>query len=198
MNPPETRPSLLLRLRDTEDREAWTEFSGIYRPVILRLAQIKGLQTADAEDLAQQVLLSVAHAIEGWEPDSQRAKFRTWLRRITENAILNALTRGLPDRASGDEEMRLFLQQSEKPNSADSELLQTEFRREVFQQAARRIRSEFSDETWESFWLTAIDGLDVSAAADRLGRTKGSIYASRSRVMKRLRQEVERCCYDEA
>ena len=72
-----------------------------------------------------------------------------------------------------------------------SSLLQIEYRREIFQQAASQIRTEFTDDTWNSFWLTAVEGLDVEQAASRLGRSRGSVYASRSRVMKRLKQKVE-------
>ena len=191
MNPPETRPSLLLRVRDPADREAWAEFSEIYRPVICRLARLKGLQAADAEDLAQQVLISIANAIERWEPEPGRAKFRTWVRRIAQNAILNALTRGAPDKASGDDNDHLLLQQSPARTGPDSDLLKTEYRREVFVWAARQIRDEFTEDTWNSFWLTAVAGQEVDDVATQLGRSRGSVYASRSRVMKRLKQMVE-------
>ena len=191
MNPPETRPSLLLRVRDPADREAWAEFSEIYRPVICRLARLKGLQAADAEDLAQQVLISIANAIERWEPEPGRAKFRTWVRRIVQNAILNALTRGAPDKASGDDNDHLLLQQSPARTGPDSDLLKTEYRREVFVWAARQIRDEFTEGTWNSFWLTAVAGREADDVAAQLGRSRGSVYASRSRVMKRLKQMVE-------
>ncbi|HJN10352.1 MAG: hypothetical protein QGG09_11400 [Pirellulaceae bacterium] len=49
---PETRNSLLLKVRDPADADAWIEFAAIYRPVIYRLARRRGLQDADAEDLA--------------------------------------------------------------------------------------------------------------------------------------------------
>ncbi|MFO1044315.1 MAG: hypothetical protein U0941_21225 [Planctomycetaceae bacterium] len=51
---PETRLSLIWRLQSGTDADAWTEFSSIYRPVIVRLSLSKGLQAADAEDLAQK------------------------------------------------------------------------------------------------------------------------------------------------
>lgn len=98
---PETRPSLLIRVRDPADRAAWQEFVEIYRPVILRLAQRKGMQAADADDIAQEVLTAVAKAVERWEHDPKRAKFRTWLQRVANNAILDALARAKPDRAAG-------------------------------------------------------------------------------------------------
>ncbi len=77
MNSPETRHSLLIRVRDPSDHDAWTEFAATYRPVICRFAMFRGLQEADAEDLAQQVLLAVSDAINRWAPDPRRAKFRT-------------------------------------------------------------------------------------------------------------------------
>ena len=191
MNPPETRHSLLLRVRDSSDHEAWAEFAAIYRPVICRFAVFRGLQEADAEDLAQQVLLAVSGAINRWTPDPQRAKFRTWLRRITENAILNALTRGVPDRSSGNDELNAFLDTRPARSGPDSDFLKMEYRRQVFTWAAKHIREEFSDDTWKAFWLTAVEDIEVDAAALALGRTRGSVYASRSRVMKRLKQKVE-------
>jgi len=192
MIPPETRPSLLLRIRDSANNAAWDEFSEIYRPVIRRMARMRGLQDADAEDLSQQVLLAIAGAIDRFEIDPERAKFRTWLGRVAENAILNALTRGIPDRGSGDDAIHRFLEQRPVYGGPDSGLLRTEYRREVFLQAAQRIQKEFSDDTWSAFWRTTVENLDVDVVAGQLGRTRGSVYASRSRVMKRLRDEVER------
>jgi RNA polymerase sigma factor (sigma-70 family) len=191
MDVPDTRPSLLLRVRDAHDAEAWHEFSAIYRPAILRLARMKGLQAADAEDLAQTVLLAVSRAVERWEPDPVRGRFRTWLQTIARNAALNALTRGFKDKSAADESIDQLLLQTPDVSRLDSQLLQTEYQREVFLRAAGQIRSEFSADTWNSFWLTAVEGMDVDVAARELARSRGSVYASRSRVMKRLKQEVE-------
>jgi len=80
--PPETRASLLVRLKDRADQAAWYEFAEIYRPVIVRLAGRRGMQPADAEDLAQEVLAAVARGIDRWQEDPRRARFRTWLHRV--------------------------------------------------------------------------------------------------------------------
>ena len=187
---PETRASLLIRVRDRADQLAWNEFVEIYRPVILRLARQKGMQDADADDVAQQILVSVAGAVEQREHDPKRAKFRTWLHRVAHNAILNALTRGKPDRASGDSVSRTLLDHHESPSGPDSDLLRLEHRREVFRWAARQVREEFQQATWDAFWLTAIECRAVDAVAEELGKNHGSIYAARSRVIRRIQDKV--------
>jgi len=187
---PETRPSLLIRVRDPADQAAWREFVEIYRPVILRLARQKRMQTADAEDVAQVVLAAVAKAVERREHDPQRAKFRTWLQRVANNAILNALSRGRPDRAAGGPIVQAALAQKESPGGPDSDLLRLEYRREVFRWAARQVRKEFREDTWNAFWLTAVEGRPVDVVARELAKDAGAIYTARSRVMQRIREKA--------
>jgi RNA polymerase sigma factor (sigma-70 family) len=187
---PETRASLLIRVRDPADQAAWHEFVEIYRPLILRLARLKGLQEADADDVAQEVLLAVANAVERREHDRKRAKFRTWLHRVASNAVLNALTRARPDRGSGDSALAAVLNRHESPSGPDSELLRLERRREIFRWAARQVRREFQLETWDAFWLTTIDGRSIDDVASELGKNRGAIYAARSRVMRRIQEKV--------
>lgn len=186
---PETRLTLIVRLKDRDDQEAWGEFLEIYQPLVYRLAVAKGLQHADAEDVAQQVFESVARAVDRWLPDEGRAKFRTWLTTIARHAILNALSRRAPDRPTGDTAERELLA-GQAAATADSELLLAESRREIFQWAARRVRDEFEPQTWDAFWLTAVEGRDVSEVTAATGKSAGAVYAARSRVMKRLKQVV--------
>ncbi len=191
MNPtPETRASLLIRVRDPSDQAAWHEFVEIYRPVILRLARQKGMQEADADDIAQQVFEVIAKAFEQWEHDPKRAKFRTWLNRVAHNVILNALTRERPDRGSGDSALLAVLNQHESHTGPDSDLLRLEYRREVFRWAARQVRKEFHQATWDAFWLTAVEGRAVEVVAEELAKNRGAIYAARSRVIRRIQEKV--------
>src|SRR6266853_60663 len=77
---PDTRESLLLRVCDPANAEAWREFAAIYRPAVYRLARRRGLQDADAEDLAQRVLVVVSRKIADWRPTSPRGAWRGWPR----------------------------------------------------------------------------------------------------------------------
>lgn len=184
---------MLIRVRDPADQAAWHEFVEIYRPLILRLARQRGMQEADAEDIAQEVLVSVAKAVEQREHDPQRAKFRTWLHRVAHNAILNALTRGKPDRGSGDSALLAVLNGHESHSGPDSDLLRLEYRREVFRWAARQVRKEFQQATWDAFWLTAIEGCTIEHVAKELAKKPGAIYAARSRVIRRIQEKVTEC-----
>lgn len=188
---PETRTSLLARVQSLQDEEAWREFVMIYRPVVYRLARTRGLQHADAEDLAQRVVIAVRRAIGNWDADPSKGRFRSWLATIARNAISNALTRRLPDAAVGGSSMLKLLEEQPEPDPRTREHLEREYRRSLFRWAARRIRAEFRDGTWDAFWLTAVEGMGVEEAGVALGKSVGAIYAARSRVMRRLKDEIE-------
>lgn len=188
---PETRNSLLIQVRDSADSDAWEQFVAIYRPAVYRLARRNGLQDADAEDLAQRVLVSVSQAIGSWEKDEMRGTFRAWLLRVARNATINVLTRRPRDSAKGGTSVLTQLDNQQATCDEISELIEDEHRRAAFRWAAEEVRSEFRESSWLSFQLTVIDQLSVDEAADELGKSTGAVYAARSRIMRRLKQKVQ-------
>ncbi len=189
---PETRPSLILRLRDPQDEQAWSEFLDIYEPLIERLGRRKGLQNADVRELVQDVLVSVASAIERWEPSPERGSFRGWLATITRNLTINLLKREARyPRGSGDSNFQQLLEQQPDPNCGTTALFDIEYRRRMFQWAADCVQSEFQASTWSAFWLTCVEGRSVAVAAEELGLSRGAVYVARSRVMSRLKETIE-------
>ena len=88
---PSTRASLLLRLRDSQDHQAWVEFVALYEPAAYRLLRRHGLQDADARDVLQDLLLAVSRSIDRWDPAKERGSFRGWLRRVARNLLVNWL-----------------------------------------------------------------------------------------------------------
>ena len=186
--PTETRQSLLIRLRDGQCERAWDEFAEIYRPMVVRLARQSGLQDCDADDVAQRVLMSVVRTIGSWQKDPSKGRFRGWLTTVTKNAIRNAVTRTTRDQLVGSTELFGLLEDANGDQSELDRHIEAEFMRAVFRAAADRARGEFSESTWEAFWLTTIGDTSVTEAAQELQTTCGAIYATRSRVMRRLQQ----------
>lgn len=187
---PETRESLLFQVKDPENREAWDQFALLYCPVIYRLARKRGLQDADAQDLTQQVLMAVASAIGRWERKDESTRFRHWLRRVAKNAIINALSRQPHDRAVGGSTIHELLDECPVCDEETEKLIELEYRRELYRQAAEIVRADVQPETWHGFELTIMDGHSIHAAAAHSGKSVGTIYAARSRIMRRLREAI--------
>jgi RNA polymerase sigma-70 factor (ECF subfamily) len=193
--PPETRYSLLLRVGDPADGEAWTEFWRLYQPVVYRLGRQFGLQDADSQDLTQDVMAAVARAIRSWQPDSARGKFRTWLYTVVRNKTIAALRRRRPgDRGTGD--TGAFDNVESRPIEANA-AFELEVRRAAFQQAADRVRSQVQRTSWEAFWRTSVLGHSIPQTAKALGISIGTVYAARSRILARLRSEADAMLDDE-
>ena len=183
---PETRDSLLLRIKSRANRAAWEEFVEIYRPVIYGVATSRGLQHADALDLVQTVLVSVANSIARWEKQGSNTKFRNWILRIAKHSTINALTRRPHDRGLGGDGLPPDLLGATSTDRPSEMALDLEYKRQLYLLAAERVRRNVTEVNWRAFEMTAVDGISVEVAAKELGKSVGAIYALRSRIMKQL------------
>jgi RNA polymerase sigma-70 factor (ECF subfamily) len=189
---PETRLSLLVRLRGERDDEAWAEFVEIYGPLIYRVIRRQGVQHVDAEDLTQQALVAVSGAIGRWSPGEHEGSFRAWLFRIARNMLVNFVTRRRSQNVGvGGSSFAELLREQPQADAGSQTVIDAELRAEMLRWAAHKVRSEFQESTWQAFWRTAVDGEPIPAVAEALGLSVGSVYAARSRVMARLRKKVQ-------
>ncbi|WP_342190295.1 sigma-70 family RNA polymerase sigma factor [Stieleria varia] len=188
---PETRASLILRLGDPADDLAWAEFLQVYEPMLFRLSSRWGLQEADAREVVQETLLAVAKSIGKFADDRQAGSFRRWLATITRNKLADHLTkRSRQESGSGDTDVHRWLEQQASETSSAS-LWDWNEKRQVFAWAAESVRSQVSDQTWQAFYRTNVQGQSVQQVAAELGMREGMIYVARSRVMSRLRKAVQ-------
>jgi RNA polymerase sigma factor (sigma-70 family) len=192
-----TRVSLLERVRDPQNHDAWAEFVALYRPLIYRFGRARGLQEADAHDLAQDVLIAVSQQIDQWTPDPGRGRFRTWLARVASNQAITMYRRRHASDGVGGTTMVAVLHNQPEQVDADLTELQKQYQRELFRRAARIVREEFEESTWQAFWMTAVEDVAIDEVARSLARSVGSVYTARSRVIRRLQEIVHKLDADD-
>jgi RNA polymerase sigma-70 factor (ECF subfamily) len=187
---PTTRPSLLIRIRDSQDSDAWAQFVELYAPLVHAFGRQRCLQDADASDVTQMVLQAVAGAMKRFEYDPKRGSFRGWLLQVTRNQLHAYQTRHrrFPV-GSGDTAAHALLEQQPAPEE-DDELWDREYQRRLFAWAAEKVRKGSSVAAWQAFWLTAVEDKSAKEAADELGTSVGAVYTAKSRIMDRIRQEI--------
>ncbi len=188
---PTTRASLLLRLRDSQDHEAWVEFVEIYEPAIYRQFRKSGLQDADARELTQELFVAVNRQIAKWELAKERGSFRGWLRKVARNRVINWMKNGQRRMVAwgGTDSQSIFdeLAAEDCPESVEFD---RELRRSMFQRATEVVRQEQSLKAWQAFWGLAMEGKAPSVIAQELGMSIGAVKVAKCRVFARLKQVV--------
>jgi RNA polymerase sigma factor (sigma-70 family) len=186
----QTHPSLLIRLRDLEDAVAWERFVDLYTPLVFQFASKRGLQAADAADVTQEVMKAVAAAIQKFEYEPARGGFRNWLFTVARSKLNNFLhqQRRVPRTVGQTTIVGLLHEQS---TGEDESEWNHDYRLRMFHWAAAIVRVEVRDSTWEAFWQTAVLDRPASEVARGLGLSEGAVYIARSRVIARLRAQVE-------
>ena len=184
-----TRKSLLIRIKDRDDTESWSQFVDLYGPLVYRFGKRKRLQDADASDMMQDVMQRVAQSIEKFEYDPALGRFRSWLFLISRQCIANQLKRKARQPiGSADSKVARILEQA--PTEQDESVWEDEYRHHILNWAMDQIRIQFSESTWQAFHETAFKNRSASEVASDLNMSVGAVYIAKSRITKRLREKV--------
>lgn len=191
---PDTRLSLLIRLREPDDAAAWERFVGDYGPLVYGFGLRRGVPEAEADDFTQEVMLRVMKSIGRLDYDPALGTFRSWLFQVARFVLMNRLRHAgrRPLLEGGSEMMR----------SADASLgdreeermrneWELEYRRQIFAKAAAQVEAASDPEMWSAFWRTAVLDEDASKVASDLGIALGTLYVRRSRVLAKVREAAE-------
>ncbi len=191
-SPSRTSATLLGRLRhDVSDQKAWAEFVEKYGPLIYCWCRHWKLQEADAQDVAQNVLVKLAAKLRTFEYDPNQS-FRAYVKTLARYAWCDVLaSRQDPGAGSGDSVMLELLDTVEAREDLESRLAEA-FDREVLDQAIARVRLRVEPRTWEAFRLTTAEGLTGLEAAARTGMEVAAVYKAKSKVQKMLKDETHR------
>ncbi len=188
---PETFSSTSLSLLERaceQDPDAWRRLSRIYGPLVYRWARQAGLQENDASDLAQEVFGVVATRINAFRHDRPGDSFRGWLYSITRNKVrdhFRDLARR-PDAAGGTQ---AYDKLNELPQeSTDQEI--SKATADLAHRALELMRVDFEPQSWQVAWRIIVEGDTPASIAYDLQMSVAAVYQAKSRVLRRLRQEL--------
>lgn len=183
-----------MRVRDSNDKESWNTFEQIYGSIVRSYCRHWRLQPVDADDIVQDVMSSVAKQIQEFDYDPTKGRFRAWLGTVTANKIKTFITR---TNLRQERELQIvdMNDNSKEYADPDSDWVNV-FTEEIFHQACQNIRPHFEESTWRSFSLTWIDQKPTAEVANALGIPVHSVYVNKSRVLKRLEEEIRNLAED--
>jgi RNA polymerase sigma-70 factor (ECF subfamily) len=176
-----TSASLLQRLRQPGEGDAWDRFARLYTPLLLSWAQSRyGLQPADAEDLVQDLLADLLIKLRGFQYDPGRS-FRAWLGTL--------LYHKWADRKRPLRQLPLGAEVPAAPPEPNT--LEAQDRQLLLRRALELMQAEFEATTWKACWAVVVEDRPAAEVAAELGVSPNAVYIARSRVLRRLRQEFE-------
>lgn len=186
-----TSESLLVRLQSSASEEAWTRFSDLYTPLIFYWARRNGLNSHDAADLVQEVMALVFQKLPEFQYDSRRS-FRSWLRTVTLNKHRERLRRKAIkiDNVSQSQLVNVAANGSEAAAGA-SQTWDRDYSANLVSHAIDLMRKEFAPETWRALKLFVTSGRTAQEISAETGVSTSTIYSAKSRLMKRMRQELD-------
>ena len=176
-----TPPSLLQRLRDPQQKQAWDTFVELYTPLLFFWSKRWGLQDSDAADLVQEVLLLLYRKLPEFDYQAG-GSFRGWLRTVLLNKWRDTRRRTLPEPAGERVEPMV------EPSWAEQEEL--EYRQQLMRVMLKKLRPEFPATIWAAFEAYVVQGQAPGEVAANLQISPATVYAAKSKVFQRLRQEL--------
>lgn len=180
-----TSVSLLERLTQPDQSDAWRRFVDLYTPLIYYWARRVGQQPEDCADLVQEVLAVVVQRLPDFRYDPQQS-FRSWLRTVTINKWReNRRRRGIALAENGQS----LLEGAVSAESED-EFWQVEYRQHLVGRALKLMQAEFQATTWKACLECVVSGRPAADVAQELGISVDAVYAAKSRVLRRLREEL--------
>lgn len=181
---PKTRVTLLARLGNPQDKEAWDEFVALYGPCIFNFARRRLPQDEDAADVMQEVLSAVLRG----NYQRPKGRFQKWLLTILLNEIRDFHTARA--RRSAVDAGGAALRLEEEPARAEEEW-EKDRRQHLFHAAANRVRARTSEAHWQVFVRSALESQTGQEVAAALKVSVTNVYAIKSRILKEIKEEID-------
>ena len=197
-DPIPTRYSLLSRLEDRGDQESWRDFFDTYWRLIYSVAIKSGLTEAEAQDVVQETIISVARDIHKFKRDRSLGSFKGWLRNLTRWRIADQLrkrTRASWGDASNTvaDPPRPDPAEIPDPAGATADIAwEEEWQANLLKAALEKIKPRIKEEHYQIFDLYVLKQWPVGNVARVLGVNVGLVYLVKYRISALLKKEVRR------
>jgi RNA polymerase sigma-70 factor (ECF subfamily) len=187
---PTTSLTLLSRLgQDPSNQAGWDEFVERYGRHIYRWCRQWNLQDADAEDVAQDILVKLSQRLRAFAYDPSRS-FRGWLKTVAHHAWRDFDDRRRHARRAASDTRVQKLMLTVEAREDLTQRLERAFDLELLEAAKARVRLRVAPRTWEAFRLVAIEGLPVAEVAARVQLQVAMVYVAKSKVQRMLQEEI--------
>ena len=175
------------------DAAAGEKLTAVYSPLVYQWCRRGGLQTSDAADVVQEVFRSVATGLDGFRKERPEDTFRGWLWTITHNKIRDHFRgrAGRPDARGGTTAQLQFQQLPDEAPSDPDDTTGQRLHSKLARRAVALMQTDFEETTWRAFWLTAVELQSPQSVAEQLDMSAAAVYMAKSRVLRRLRDELE-------
>ena len=182
-----TSRTLLERVRDTSDGDAWERFYSLYAPLLERFASTHGLSRQDAEDVRDDSLALVVSKLPTFGYDPSRGGFRGWLFRIARGKVIDCKRRR-HERRADSVELLLVSDPAESP----SETWERLWREEHLRFALRKLSERVSERTYQTFALLLLEDITVAEVCERMGMNSNQVYKAKARALASVREILAR------
>jgi RNA polymerase sigma-70 factor (ECF subfamily) len=182
-----TSLTLIGRLREPADADAWAQFVALYAPLLRAWVRPLCDQDADADDILQEVLVVVVRRLPDFAHSRRMGAFRKWLKTVAAHK-LGEHRRAAARRPAAAADA--VLAQLADPSSALSRGWDRQHARHLTRALLRGIQHAFAPATWEAFRRVALLDEPPAAVAAALGMTANAVMIAKSRVLARLREEL--------
>ncbi len=185
-----TRATLLLRLRDRSDQDSWAEFVEIYTPLLYAYCQKREINSTETADIVQDVFRSISLAIQGFDYDPSKGRFKAWLFTVLRNAVSTHFRKASRAPMTSSE-TQLIERLEADPEHSEAHDWDRDYQVRLLHWAMEKIQPEFSEQAWTIFTETALKERAPQEVAEELGMQKNAVTVAKYRVMQRLRRKLE-------
>ena len=180
-----TRATLLERLSDGSNALAWDEFFSHYWPTIFGFAQRRGCSQHTAEEIVQEVMLTIFQRRDVYQYDPARGRFRNWLGTVVRNKVAEHRRRPANRlRGAGGDLGKGVLDQADDQTPADD--WEAAFESGLLLALLDVVRREGNARAYLAFELVTLEGLPGSEAGRLTGLSRNAVYKANKRVIQRL------------